>query len=157
MAYLFLTAATALVDLGIKETIEQTDDSRFPRELEGSKGMIMLHKNHNDGLPFGFLREHTQLVRQIPLVMASAVAGVLAWLYPKKGYTAEKLGLALVLGGGLSNLYDRLKRGYVVDYFSIQWKALKKVVFNLGDMFVFMGALMMVAAELVETIRGESR
>ncbi len=157
MAYLFLTAVTALVDLGIKETIERTDASRFPRELEGTKGIIMLHKSHNDGLPFGVLREKSELVRQIPLVTASAVAGILAWLYPRKGYVPEKLGLALILGGGLSNLVDRMRRGYVVDYFSIQWKALKKVVFNLGDMCIFLGALIMAAAQLLETIGRRDR
>ena len=44
----------------------------------------------------------------------------------KKGRVLEKTALTLVLAGGASNLYDRLKRGYVVDYFSIQWKKLKK-------------------------------
>ena len=57
----------------------------------------------------------------------------------------EKLALTLTLAGGVSNLYDRMKRGYVVDYFSFQWKALKKVVFNLGDLFIFAGAFLMAA------------
>lgn len=157
MAYLFLTAVTALVDLGIKEVIEKTDGEKFPMELEGTKGIVMLHKNHNDGLPFGFLRERTKLVRQIPFVMASATAGIFAWLYPRKGYVPEKLGLALVLGGGLSNLTDRMRRGYVVDYFSIQWKALKKVVFNLGDIFIFLGTFFIVVSELLETFKGEKQ
>ena len=30
------------------------------------------------------------------------------------------------MGGALSNLYDRVMRGYVVDYFTIEWKSLKK-------------------------------
>ena len=51
----------------------------------------------------------------------------------------------LTLAGGVSNLYDRMKRGYVVDYFSFQWKALKTVVFNLGDLFIFAGAFLMAA------------
>ena len=33
----------------------------------------------------------------------------------------------------------------MVDYFSFQWKALKKVVFNLGDLFILAGAFLMAA------------
>lgn len=33
----------------------------------------------------------------------------------------------------------------MVDYFSFQWKALKTVVFNLGDLFIFAGAFLMAA------------
>ena len=62
----------------------------------------------------------------------------------------------MIIGGGLSNLYDRMKRGYVVDYFSIRWKGLKKVVFNLGDICVFLGAAILLAAELARTIKEES-
>lgn len=56
----------------------------------------------------------------------------------------EKLALTLTLAGGISNVYDRMARGYVVDYFSIRWKGLKKVVLNLGDLFIFTGAVLMV-------------
>ena len=78
----------------------------------------MLHRDHNDGLPFGILRQKKELVKQLPLAVVSAVAGIFAWIYPKKGNMPEKIGLALVIGGGLSNLYDRMTRGYVVDYVS---------------------------------------
>ena len=49
---------------------------------------------------------------------------------------------------------DKKKCGYVVDYFSIQWKQLKKVVFNLGDIFIFAGSALFAAVQLVEEIRG---
>ena len=90
----------------------------------------------------------------IPLAVVSAAAGILCWILPKKGQFVEKIGLSMVIGGGLSNLYDRLFRGYVVDYFSIQWKQLKKVVFNLGDIFIFAGSALFAAVQLVEEIRG---
>ena len=85
--------------------------------------------------------------------MLSGVAGIFFWVYPKRGHLAEKLGTSLVLGGGLSNLYDRMKKGYVVDYFSIRVGKLKKVVFNLGDIFIFLGAGMMLLAEIAEAVR----
>jgi signal peptidase II len=43
-------------------------------------------------------------------------------------------------------------RGYVVDYFTIEWKSLKKVVFNLGDMFVFLGSAVFVLAQAVKSL-----
>ena len=71
----------------------------------------------------------------------------------EKADPSEKIGACLVLGGGISNLYDRLKRGYVVDYFSIRFKKLKKIVFNLGDICIFLGAGILLAAQIVESVR----
>ena len=70
-------------------------------------------------------------------------------MLPKKGNLADKIALSVTLGGAVSNLYDRLVRDYVVDYFSIQCGRLKRVVFNLGDMFIFFGAGMMLVLELI--------
>ena len=50
-------------------------------------------------------------------------------------------------------IVDRLKRGYVVDYFSIRFKKLKKIVFNLGDICIFLGAGILLAAQIVESVR----
>ena len=149
MIFLFLIVAVVLLDLGLKDSIDEMKDEQFPKELEGSKGRILLYRNHNEGFPFGALKERPELVKMIPLAVVSAAAGVLCWILPKKGQFLEKLGLSMVIGGGLSNLYDRLFRGYVVDYFSIQWKKLKGVVFNLGDMFVFAGSLILLLKELL--------
>ena len=89
----------------------------------------------------------------VPVVTASAVGGILLWLLQKKGHTVEKLGFSLTLAGALSNIYDRLTRHYVVDYFSINWGKLKKVIFNLGDMFIFLGGMVLLLHEIWESIR----
>lgn len=143
-----LTAALALVDLCIKDTIEQMDGKEFPRELEGTKGRIILHKFHNDGFPMGFLRKYQEAVKLVPLVVTSALGGVLGFLIPQKGYVVEKTALVFTIGGALSNLYDRMKRGYVVDYFSINCKGLKKIIFNLGDIFIFVGSGILLLNEI---------
>ena len=65
----------------------------------------------------------------------------------------EKIALTFAIGGALSNLYDRMVRGYVIDYFSIQWKKLTKVVFNLGDLFIFAGAVLLLISELIQSIK----
>ena len=129
MIYGWIIGGLAALDLGVKSVVEGQEDETFPRELPSAKGLIKLHKNHNSGFPFGFMKER-----------------------PDKGKTGEKLGLSLVMGGALSNLYDRVMRGYVVDYFTIEWKSLKKVVFNLGDMFVFLGSAVFVLAQAVKSL-----
>ena len=152
----FLTFGTtlALTDLAVKKEIEARPDKEFPKTVKESSGLIRLYKNHNPGFSFGFMKEYPKLVELIPVCTWSAVAGVWAYVIGKKGRVLEKTALTLVLAGGASNLYDRLKRGYVVDYFSIQWKKLKKVVFNLGDIFIFAGSALFAAVQFVEEIRG---
>ncbi|MCD8125050.1 MAG: signal peptidase II [Lachnospiraceae bacterium] len=53
-----------------------------------------------------------------------------------------KTGLALIVGGSASNLCDRFRRGYVVDYFSVPFRRIRHIVFNLGDLFLFAGNLL---------------
>ena len=151
----FLTFGTTLtfLDQAFKARIEKEEKGTFPKELAISKGRIKLYQNHNEGFSFGILKG-TRAVQLVPLCVTSAFAGAWAYLMGTRGRILEKLALTLTLAGGVSNLYDRMKRGYVVDYFSIQCGKLKKVVFNLGDIFVFLGSGILFGAEIVKEIRG---
>ena len=150
MTFLRLTGFLTLTDLALKAEIESRDEGEFPWKLD-KKGWIEVHKSHNEGLPFGFLKGYPEAVRMIPLMMASAVGGVLFWLLQKKGHRMEKLGFALTLAGALSNIYDRIFRRYVVDYFSINLRRLKKVIFNLGDVFILLGGGVLLLHEALES------
>ena len=140
-------------DLGIKKEIERQEDGFFPRDLPLAKGRVRLHRSHNYGFPFGVMQEDPRVVKGLPALTASAVFGALGMLLLRKGSAGQKLGLSIVLAGAASNLYDRFKRGYVVDYFSIRVKGLEKVIFNLGDMFVFFGSLLFVICEAARSVR----
>lgn len=150
----FLTfgATLTVADLAVKNEIERQDDAAFPREMKGSKGWIRLYKNHNAGFSFGVLRG-SRLVKLVSLCVFSSIAGAWTYMMGVRGRLAEKLALTLVLAGGASNLLDRLARGYVVDYFAVQWKALKKVVFNLADIFIFLGGGILVAVQVAEAAK----
>lgn len=151
MIYIGLAALLAALDLLIKERIEKQKPDSFPRELKGSKGKITLYQNHNPGFSFGRMKDYPEIVRTVPMMIFSALCGIFAYILPKKGYVLEKLTLAVTLGGAASNLYDRFVRRYVVDYFSIEWKWLKKVVFNIGDICIFAGAALMLAVEMIRS------
>lgn len=154
MIFVGIVVLLAAGDLFLKWLIEQQNQERFPRPLEKTGGRILLYKNHNAGFPFGFLKKHGELVRTLPLVVISGLGGVFCYLLQnKEGHRVQKTGLAILLGGAVSNLYDRYARRYVVDYFSFQFGFLKKVVFNLGDLFVFAGSGILMAAELIQEIK----
>lgn len=153
VAWIGLIGILALIDLCLKELIEEQADEEFPRALKGTGERIVLHKSYNRGFPFGFLKEKPELVKMIPVAAASAVFGALAYLLGKKGHFAEKLAFSLTLGGAVSNLIDRYKRNHVVDYFSFNVRGLKKIIFNLGDLFIFAGMIILMLAEASQFLR----
>lgn len=148
MEFIGLAAGLLGLDLFLKGKIESQASQDFPRPLEGAGGRIKLYKNHNDGFCFGFLKKNRELVKMVPVMFTSAAAGIFAWLLTRKSPISQKLGFSLILSGALSNLYDRLKRGYVIDYFSIQAGFLKKIVFNIGDMCIFLGTVILVIDDI---------
>lgn len=147
MFYAGLMAGLFGLDVLLKERIELEKEDNFPRDLEGTSGRIRLYRNHNEGFCFGLLKQNKELVKMIPLVFTSATAGVFVWLLTRKGRILHKLGFSLVTAGALSNLLDRMRRGYVVDYFSFQFGWLKKVVFNIGDLCIFLGTFLLTVSE----------
>ena len=90
------------------------------------------------------LEQHPLFV-QLASVFAGGVLLVCqAMLLKKPGQEKEKLGLALMTAGAVSNTYDRLRRGYVVDYLAIKTrhKRITDLTFNLGDISIFAGAVL---------------
>ena len=152
----FLTFGTTLVflDQAFKARIEKEEKETFPRELSGSKGRIKLYKNHNEGFSFGFLKG-TRAVQLVPLCVTSAFAGAWTYLMGTRGRILEKLALTFTLAGGISNLYDRMKRGYVVDYIGFQTsdEKLTKITYNLGDFFLAAGSILILLSEFLHNFR----
>ena len=155
MFFVGLILMILILDLGIKDVIEETKETDFPKELEGTRGKIMLHRNHNAGFPFGVFSRKPEMVKGVPLAIISGVAGIFLWLLSKKGHQTEKFALALVLGGGLSNLYDRLVRELCGGLFQHPVEKAADIVFNLGDIFIFLGAGILFVMEIVDTVRGK--
>ena len=148
MIFVIIIGVLAGIDLIIKYGIEKLPDINFPRPFKYAKEKITIHKFHNSGFPFGFMKKYPQIIRSIPLIITSGILGVFSYLLPKKGNIVLKTGLAIILGGSISNLYDRFIRKYVVDYFSINIKPIKKVIFNLGDIFIFLGSIILTIRTL---------
>ena len=66
------------------------------------------------------------------------------WLQTLKGDRWMAISIALVLGGAIGNLYDRISLGYVVDFLHFYWGNYHFPAFNLADTAISIGAAMMV-------------
>ena len=65
-------------------------------------------------------------------------------------------GLALVLGGGLGNLLDRMLRGYVVDFLYLGYGPIGTNIFNVADMVLLLGLFLMIRAPEPAEEKGKS-
>ncbi len=140
MKFLFTAAAACAVDTAIKEYIEKQPED-YRKELLG--GRVVLRKSHNQGAMLNLMEKRQELVAGFSLGLTAALTCLWAALPADKSFRGLKGGLSLLLAGAYSNVLDRVRRGYVVDYFSLNVGGrLKKVVFNLGDLFIFLGSFL---------------
>lgn len=58
------------------------------------------------------------------------------------------LALSLVVAGGIGNLIDRIRFGYVIDYFNLGWGSLRTGIFNVADMAITAGFLLLIPLAL---------
>lgn len=144
MLYLVIAFGIWGLDQWVKNRVEAREKENGSREILG--GRILLRKSHNRGAALNLLEEKQKLVAGWSTALLAGLMGSFLATLGKKGQGLRKMGMALLVGGAASNVYDRLKRSYVVDYFSFQvaWKKLRNVVFNLGDLFILLGSFLVI-------------
>lgn len=101
-------------------------------------GLVELCYVQNTGGGFSILTEHTWLLT----VVTAVLMAVIAWAMVKKifPHPAAMWTLTLILGGGLGNLVDRVRLGYVVDMFHFEFLP-SFPVFNVADMCIVCGTI----------------
>lgn len=141
MKYILMTAGVSAVDLGIKNYIEKT--KKMHEEKAVLRGKLVIRRYHNKGAFLNLGEKRNLLMRSLSVGLTAAVLVIFVCTLTRKGSALLKAGLSLLLGGAFSNTYDRLRRKYVVDYFSFRTGigALDRVVFNLADFAILIGAL----------------
>ena len=141
MGYLCIAALIFAGELGIKNYVEKKRNAGEEKEI--CKGRILLRKYHNKGACMNLGEKKSNVVAGLSLILTTALALVFLFTLTRHGNGWLKAGLSLLLGGAFSNTYDRLKRKYVVDYFSfgVKWEPLRAIVFNISDFYILIGAL----------------
>lgn len=92
----------------------------------------------NSGAAFGIFKNQTSLF----IILSFTAIAFIIYSLPRLNKTAHlsKMALVMILGGAVSNLIDRIRFGYVIDYLDFRiWP-----VFNIADSFISIGAILFI-------------
>lgn len=133
-------AGIVFAELLIKSKIEKRPELQNKKLF---KDKIVINSLYNYGISFGNLSNKPEVIKIILSFFLGI--GLIIYIFMlcfKKISGVTKPAFAFILGGGISNLIDRYRRGFVFDYFSFVSKKHRKIsnmVFNLADIFIFVG------------------
>lgn len=110
----------------------------------------------NVGVSLGLLPADSDGMRWGLVAMTGAIAfGVLIWMTREQN-RPDLLALALILGGALGNIVDRVRFGYVVDFADLHFGDFRPfLVFNLADAAITFGVLILLARALLVREKAE--
>jgi|TARA_B110000495_G_scaffold104292_1_gene90127 signal peptidase II len=119
---------------------------------------INLTHQKNSGAAFSFLANAGGWQRWFLAVLASAVSIVIAvwlWRIRNEEYNILTAGLALVLGGAIGNLIDRILLGHVTDFIQVLFGSWAFPSFNVADAGISVGAALLIVDALFFSGRQE--
>ena len=109
---------------------------------------------HNTGAAFSFLAGAAGWQRWFFVGLGAVAAVFIVWMLRSHG--GQRLfcwALALILGGALGNVIDRLLHGYVVDFIQVHWRGWYFPSFNVADSAITVGAGLLILDELLRVRR----
>ena len=104
----------------------------------------------NEGIAFGlFAFDESFFYNFITILIIMVIIIVFFMILKNKGY--KKYSLILILGGALGNLYDRIFFGAVPDFIDFHIGDFHWFVFNVADIFISIGVIIMILSEFIVT------
>jgi signal peptidase II len=143
LGWLWISALVLIVD--------QASKYYFEHSLELYQQIVVIPNYfswmlaYNTGAAFSFLADSGGWQRWLFAVIAVVVSAVLVVWLKRLGRsdTWLAIALALVLGGALGNLYDRIVLGHVIDFIFVHWHEHGFPAFNVADSAITVGAIML--------------
>src|SRR6478672_9626378 len=153
LPYALLVAAILILDRGTKLLIQKRFD--LNESITVIDGFFNITYVRNTGVAFGIFSAISSPVKAILLSAFAALAAVLVVGYSLRTPLGKRLlhvALALILGGALGNLYDRLAYGYVVDFLEFYLRNHYWPSFNVADSAISVGVVLLA----IEITRNEA-
>ncbi len=143
MTYIFMAVMAVLI-LGVDQLTKLLTVANIPLYADVSvlPGVVGLTYVQNDGAAFSMLEGQQWLFA----VIFALFAAFIIWEFSKKRLpftTFERFCIVAVFSGGLGNMIDRLRLGYVIDMIETQFMVFP--IFNVADIFITCGCIALIA------------
>ena len=140
--WLSINAIVVAMDLYTKHLIQKAFEYGEHLTITSFFDLV---RYHNEGAAFSFLADAGGWQKWF--FSGISIVAILVITYLLKKHQTQKLfclGLALVLGGAIGNLYDRLTLGYVVDFLHFHYQTFAWPAFNVADSAICIGVVLLL-------------
>ena len=148
--WLAIAIAVVLLDQLTKTLITRSFQLNDVRTITPFFDLV---RAHNTGAAFSFLADAGGWQRWAFSLLAVGVSIALVFWLRRLALATQGLlafGLALILGGAIGNVIDRVEHGYVVDFVHAHWGAHYFAAFNVADAAISIGAVLVIIDSLLE-------
>jgi signal peptidase II len=142
-AWLWLSLAVVVLDQATKFLVTRFLDLYERVEVLPVLDFTLLH---NTGAAFSLLADASGWQRNFFVVLGVGVSlALVVWLWRlPRGERLLPISLALIVGGAIGNVIDRLLHGHVVDFIHAHWGAAYFPAFNIADSAITIGAVLLL-------------
>ena len=144
---LFIIFSIFIIDRISKIYVINFNIKNLSTELYTSK-FLNINLIWNEGIAFGlFSFSQDKLYNLLTVIISIIILVILKMIIDSKGI--KKLGLSMIFGGALGNLFDRLFYKAVPDFIDFHVEEFHWFVFNVADIFITIGVIIMILFELI--------
>lgn len=93
----------------------------------------------NRGISFSMFSAHNQWGVLLLIAIALIICGGIIYMIQKEKDTFSRVAMAMVLGGAIGNIWDRIQYGFVIDFLDFYWGKYHFPAFNIADSFINIG------------------
>lgn len=152
--YLLLALAVLIADQVTKWWAQMNLPMAQPIKVTDFLNWFLIY---NPGAAFSFLSQAGGWQRWFFTIIGIVAAIVIIWLLQKNNQDRPFcLALALILGGAIGNVLDRLLYGAVVDFIDVHYDGWHWPAFNIADSAISIGATLIIINEIRRAIQGRS-
>ena len=153
LPWIALAAAIVLIDQLTKIAIERAFDYGDVHPVTGFFNLVL---TYNKGAAFSFLASASGWQKHFLTVIGIGASLFILYLLARHGsQKLFSLALAMILGGAIGNVIDRLAYGHVVDFLDFHVGGWHWPAFNMADSAIVGGAILLVVDELLRVRRAK--